>query len=170
MARSHRFPHPILSSPLRARSRPPVPRADGPASPWIDFQNHADARGGLVVAEGAALPFAVRRVYWLHHLPGTPRGGHAHWRLRQVMVPLAGAMTVHLIGPGGRSEHRLDDPSRGLLIGPMTWRVMDRIEPGTACMVMASAPYDAADYIRDRNAFDAALAALPDPAAEPCVA
>lgn len=159
-------PGPALSRPDAFPIRPapapgPVtlPRPPWTASPWIDFPSHGDRRGGLVVAEGAALPFEVRRVYWLHHLPGTPRGGHAHRRLWQVMVPLAGAMTVRLSGADGCVEHRLDDATRGLLIGPMTWRDMDEIEPGTACMVMASMPYDEADYIRDRPTFDAALAA-----------
>lgn len=129
------------------------------ASPWIAFQSLGDERGGLVVAEGAALPFDVRRIYWLHHLPGTPRGGHAHRRLWQVMVPLAGALTVRLSDVTGCRDYRLDDPSRGLLLGPMTWRSLIEIEPGTACMVMASAEYDAADYIRDPDVFRAALGA-----------
>jgi hypothetical protein len=35
----------------------------------------------------------------------------------------------------------------------MIWRYLDNFSSGSVCMVMASAPYDEADYIRDRQEY-----------------
>ena len=124
-----------------------------PLSPWIDLAPHGDSRGQLTVAEGLALPFEIKRLYWLHGFSGAPRGGHAHRTLWQVFVPLAGAVTLTLETARGARSYRLDNPARALLVGPMTWRDLTDFAPETVCLVMASAAYDEADYIRDHAAF-----------------
>lgn len=55
-----------------------------------------DARGLLAIAQlGAELPFVVRRVYWIHGTkPGVSRGFHAHKRLNQLFVCLAGSVKI----------------------------------------------------------------------------
>ena len=129
-----------------------------PSGTWIDLPTHGHGRGDLTVAEEAAgLPFRPARTYWLHGLGAHSRGAHAHRRLRQCMVVVAGALTLELEDVHGLREMRLDDPSRGVLIGPMTWRAMHDFAPGTVCLVMASRPYEPSDYIRDRAAFRAQL-------------
>ena len=114
-----------------------------------------DARGQLTVAElGGALPFAVRRAYWLHGTkPGVSRGFHAHKRLRQLCVCVAGSVRISLFD--GRKEESvvLASPTQGLLIGPGLWREMHDFSPDCVLMVFADAEYDEADYIRDRAEF-----------------
>lgn len=114
-----------------------------------------DARGQLTVAElGGALPFVVRRAYWLHGTkPGVSRGFHAHKRLRQLCVCVAGSVRVSLFD--GRKEESvvLASPTQGLLIGPGLWREMHDFSPDCVLMVFADAEYDEADYIRDRAEF-----------------
>ena len=41
----------------------------------------------------------------------------------------------------------------GLHIPPMIWAVQYRYSPDATLMVLASEPYDAADYIRDYDEF-----------------
>jgi hypothetical protein len=51
----------------------------------------------------------------------------------------------------------LDNPAQGLLIGPTIWREMSDFSPDCVLMVLADAPYDEADYIRDYGEFHAAV-------------
>jgi RimJ/RimL family protein N-acetyltransferase/dTDP-4-dehydrorhamnose 3,5-epimerase-like enzyme len=122
----------------------------------VDIPQRGDSRGGLSVAElGGALPFPVRRVYWIHGTqPGVSRGFHAHKELRQLCVCVAGSVRFNLFD--GRHEESvvLDSPSKGLLIGPGLWREMHDFSAGCVLMVFASAEYDEADYVRSRECFE----------------
>ena len=121
----------------------------------VDIPQRGDARGGLSVAElGGALPFAVRRVYWIHGTqPGVSRGFHAHKKLHQLCVCVAGSVRIVLFD--GRREESvvLDSSAKGLLIGPGLWREMHDFSPDCVLMVFADTEYDEADYIRDRDQF-----------------
>ena len=121
----------------------------------VDIPQRGDARGQLSVAElGGALPFVVRRVYWIHGpSPGVSRGFHAHKQLRQVCVCVAGSVRISLFD--GRREESvvLDSSAQGLFIGPGLWREMHDFSPDCVLMVFADAEYDEADYIRDRDQF-----------------
>ena len=114
-----------------------------------------DARGQLSVAElGGALPFVVRRIYWIHGTkPGVSRGFHAHKQLRQLCVCVAGSVRICLFD--GRTEESvvLDSSAQGLLIGPALWHEMHDFSPDCVLMVFADAEYDEADYIRSKEAF-----------------
>jgi dTDP-4-dehydrorhamnose 3,5-epimerase-like enzyme len=121
----------------------------------VDIPQRGDARGQLAVAElGGALPFPVRRVYWIHGTtPGVSRGFHAHKKLRQLCVCVAGSVRMSLFD--GRREESviLDYSSKGLLIGPGLWREMHDFSPDCVLMVFADAEYYETDYIRDRDQF-----------------
>ena len=121
----------------------------------VPIPQRGDARGQLSVAElGGALPFVVRRVYWIHGTqPGISRGFHAHKQLRQVCVCVAGSVRISLFD--GRREESviLDSSAQGLLIGPALWHEMHDFSPDCVLMVFADAEYDEADYIRDRDQF-----------------
>lgn len=122
---------------------------------WITFQPRGDERGVLVAIEsGRDVPFEIKRVYTLHGLkPDTIRGGHAHKRLCQVMVCLAGSCLVDLDDGQTVVTQPLDDSSKGLLLEPMIWHEMRAFSPGCVLMVLASDHYDEADYLRNRADF-----------------
>jgi len=121
----------------------------------VDIPQRGDARGGLSVAElGGALPFPVRRVYWIHGTtPGVSRGFHAHKKLRQLCVCVTGSVRMSLFDGGREESIVLDTFTKGLLIGPGLWREMHDFSPDCVLMVFANAEYDEADYIRDRQEF-----------------
>ncbi len=121
----------------------------------VDIPQRGDARGGLSVAElGGALPFVVRRVYWIHGTkPGVSRGFHAHRQLSQLCVCVAGSVRISLFDGNREETVVLDSSAQGLLIGPGLWREMHDFSPDCVLMVFADAEYDEADYIRDREAF-----------------
>ena len=121
----------------------------------VDIPQRGDARGGLSVAElGGALPFPVRRVYWIHGTkPGVSRGFHAHKELRQLCVCVAGSVRLSVFD-GQREESVVHNSSaQSLAIGPGLWHEMHDFSPDCVLMVFADAEYDEADYIRDREHF-----------------
>ena len=119
----------------------------------------SDPRGDLTFVEGERhVPFAIRRVYYLYNVPvDAERGGHAHFNLEQVIFALSGSFRVKVDDGTGVKEHWLRDPRKGLHISHLVWREMDCFSQGAVCMVLASQPYDEADYIRDHADFVAAL-------------
>jgi dTDP-4-dehydrorhamnose 3,5-epimerase-like enzyme len=121
----------------------------------VDIPQRGDARGLLSVVElGGALPFPVRRVYWIHGTtPGVSRGFHAHKKLRQLCVCVAGSLRMSLFDGHREESVVLDSNANGLLIGPGLWREMHDFSPDCVLMVFADAEYDEADYIRDRDQF-----------------
>jgi len=126
-----------------------------PLAELIPIPRHGDERGMLSVAElGGALPFAARRVYWIHGTrPGVSRGFHAHKKLRQLCVCVVGSVRISLFD-GRRDESViLNSPTQGLLIRPGLWHEMHDFTPDCILMVFADAEYDEADYIRDRAEF-----------------
>lgn len=111
--------------------------------------------GWLTVVQGQEdVPFAISRVYWIGGMPtGAERGAHAHKKIKQVLFCLAGHCDVKLDDGVSQEVVRLDDPSQGVLLGPGLWHEMFNFSPDCRLLVLADAPYDEDDYIRDYDSF-----------------
>lgn len=118
-----------------------------------------DPRGKLVPIEAEdSLPFEVRRTYYIYDIPSdTVRGGHAHRVCEEFIVAATGAFRVSLSDGSESKEVNLEDPSVGLYVPAMTWRVLDQFAAESVCLVFSSLPYDEADYYRDFDSFKSAL-------------
>jgi UDP-2-acetamido-3-amino-2,3-dideoxy-glucuronate N-acetyltransferase len=114
-----------------------------------------DLRGSLSAGQvGAQLPFDVMRYFLVYGVPTVEtRGEHAHHRCHQFLVAAHGS--VHVVADDGqeRQEFVLDRPDVGLYLPPMTWGIQYRYSPDAVLLVLASHPYDSADYIRDYGQF-----------------
>lgn len=121
----------------------------------IDLPRITDPRGNLTFAEAEGhVPFPVRRAYWVYDVPaGESRGGHAHKRLKQLVVALSGSFTVTLDNGRERKTVLLNHPWQGLLIETDTWRTLDDFSSGAVCLVLASEHYDESDYIYEYDEF-----------------
>lgn len=121
----------------------------------IKFNRLGDGAGWLVALEAEHnIPFAVRRVYYIFGTePGVRRGKHAHRKLRQVLVCIAGTCGILLDDGRSREDIRLTSNTEGLVLDPMVWHEMYDFSPGCVLMVLADDWYDEADYIRDYSAF-----------------
>lgn len=115
----------------------------------------SDERGSLAVAElGGALPFTAARAFMVYDPPGAiTRGGHAHRRCEQFLVAVAGSVAVTVDDGRERQEHLLDSPAVGLHIPAGIWSEQRYPGPASRLLVLASEPYDEADYIRNRDEF-----------------
>lgn len=123
----------------------------------LEFDVKGDERGKLIPLEALSeqVPFEIKRAYVIFDTtPDTVRGKHAHHALRQLLVCVSGACTVVCELPDGtRSEHRLDWPTKGLLVEGCVWREMKDFSKGAVLLVLASEHYDVLDYIRDYGEF-----------------
>lgn len=121
----------------------------------LDLPKIHDPRGNLTFIEGDRhVPFAIQRVYYLYDVPGgSDRGGHAHKTLQQFIIAMSGSFDVVLDDGKDRKRVHLSRSYNGLYVCPMIWRELDNFSSGSVCMVLASAPYDEGDYIRDYAQF-----------------
>jgi dTDP-4-dehydrorhamnose 3,5-epimerase-like enzyme len=113
-----------------------------------------DGRGALAALELSDVPFEPRRIFTVYDVPSeSTRGSHAHRKCHQFLVCLAGNL-VCLVDDGRcQDEVRLDGPTHGIHIPPMIWGTQWRYTRDAVLLVLASHPYDAADYIRDHAEF-----------------
>lgn len=114
-----------------------------------------DPRGNLTFIEGCNhIPFSISRVFYLYDVPTAEgRGAHAHRKLHQFLICLAGSFDVALDDGRETRMIHLNRPWLGLHVPPMIWASEVNFDPGSICVVLASLPYDEADYIRDYDAF-----------------
>lgn len=121
----------------------------------LDLPELGDERGSLVaIEELKTIPFQIKRVYYIY---GTQekvaRGFHAHKKLQQLAICIAGKCKMILDDGTQREEVWLDSPNKGLLIGNQIWREMHDFSQDCVLLVLASELYDEVDYIRDYQSF-----------------
>ena len=121
----------------------------------IQLPQIADPRGNLTAIEnGAPIPFAIERVFYLYDVPGgAMRGGHAHRALEQFVIAPSGSFEI-LVDDGHHQERFFLNRSYfGLYIPPMVWGELDNFSSGAVCLVLASRPYEEGDYYRSYEEF-----------------
>jgi hypothetical protein len=114
-----------------------------------------DERGSLVAIEGGEdIQFVINRVFFFYDVPGgAVRGRHAHRELREFIIAAHGSFTIVVDDGTIQSRHVLDHPSLGLYVPPMNWIELRDFTAGSVCLVLASLPYDEADYYHDYDEF-----------------
>ncbi|MGG4775526.1 sugar 3,4-ketoisomerase [Paenalcaligenes sp. Me52] len=121
----------------------------------IQFPMLGDARGSLVVLEAQKqIPFDIQRVYYIFGTQeGIARGFHAHKELLQVAVCVSGQCKMLLDNGNEKTVITMDSPTHGVLIDRMVWHEMHDFSSDCVLLVLASAHYDEADYIRNYDDF-----------------
>ena len=114
-----------------------------------------DLRGSLSFGEmNRQVPFDVKRYFLVYDVESEHiRGEHAHRRLHQFLVCVAGRCNVVTDDGANRHEFVLDAPTKGLHIPPMVWATQYKFSRDAILLVLASDYYDAAEYIRDYYEF-----------------
>ena len=93
-------------------------------------------------------------MYYLYDVPdGADRRENAHKALQQFVICMSGSFDL-LLDDGFESKRfHLNRSYYGVYVCLMMWRYLDNFSSGAVCMVLASEPYDEADYIRDKGEF-----------------
>lgn len=145
----------------RALDWTPSTVREGAGCRIIDLPRVADPRGNLTFIEsGREIPFEIARVIYLYDVPGgDTRGGHAHRELEQFVIAAAGSFDVVVDDGHETQRFSLNRSYYGLYVPPMVWRQMENFSSGSVSLVLASHPYDRADYYYDHDEFRAAARA-----------
>jgi hypothetical protein len=115
----------------------------------IDIPKINNTKGNIGVIENDTIPFDVKRVYYLFDVPsGAKRGGHAHKKLKQVLIAISGSFDVVLKNGKSKEIITLNRPDKGLLIENNIWRELENFSSGSVCLVLASEEFSENDYIR----------------------
>lgn len=114
-----------------------------------------DLRGTLSAGEfPTSLPFVPHRYFMVFDVPSKEvRGEHAHRRCHQFIVCARGSLTVVVDDGAASEEIVLDSPGLGLYLPPMVWAIQYKYSADALLLVLASDPYDPADYIRDYDEY-----------------
>ena len=121
---------------------------------WIDIEHNDDARGTLTALEDSALPFRIRRLFYMHRVPaGQERGAHAHRHTHQCVIAVAGRVSLDVADGANAATYVLDDPNRGLYLPAMIWVRLYGFDPGTVALVLCDRPYVPEHVIRDWNEY-----------------
>jgi mannose-6-phosphate isomerase-like protein (cupin superfamily) len=98
-----------------------------------------------------AIPFEIRRVFWITGADGQTRGGHRHHKTRQALVAMAGRVVVYMDDGKRQRDVVLERCNQCLLVEPDDWHTMT-FAPGAMLLVFASQLYDVKDYIDEKYA------------------
>jgi hypothetical protein len=108
----------------------------------------------VVEAQTDVVPFPIARVFYVYDVVGgAVRGGHAHKELEQFLVAAMGGFTVELWDGERRREVELNRAYWGLHVPPPIWTDLVNFTSGAVSVVIASHPFDEADYLRDHESF-----------------
>ncbi len=121
----------------------------------INFDIKGDERGSLVAIEGCKdIPFEIKRTYYVfgsdRHVI---RGKHAHKRLEQVIICVAGSCDFILDDGKSRETVCLNKPNIGLYTPINIWGEFTNFSSDCVVLVLASEKYDESEYIRDYDLF-----------------
>lgn len=122
----------------------------------LEFPQHGDARGHLVVVEGQKdIPFDIKRVFYIYGSdPDVVRGCHANRKSEFVLINVAGQSKVRARdGLGNEAVFSINRPHTGLYLPKMIWKDMYDFSPDSVLLVLSSEAYDPGEYIRDYDAF-----------------
>lgn len=122
----------------------------------INFKKIGNSNVGFLIAlEGnRQIPFDIKRIYYIHNVPKEiKRGFHAHKRLEQVLICVNGNVKIKADDGNEKKIIELNNPNKGLYIGPGVWHEMYDFTQNSVLLVLASDYYDESDYIRDYAEF-----------------
>lgn len=121
----------------------------------LNFADLGDERGKLVVVEGGqAIPFDIKRVFYIYESDSTVvRGQHANRESEFVLINVAGTSKVRITDGTEEFVVELNKPMMGVYIPKMIWKDMYDFSSDSVLLVLASTHYDGSEYIRDYNKY-----------------
>ena len=123
----------------------------GQSVPTIgSFPVFIDPRGSLGVTEFGQIPFVPQRIFWIFGVAeDETRANHGHRECEQLVFVQQGSIGALTINQHGvRAEWKLNT-GEWLNVPPRHWLQLKNFEAGTVLGVLASLPYDRAEYIDD---------------------
>ena len=97
----------------------------------------------------------IKRAFWIYDVPhGKQRGEHAHRTCEELLIPIQGSFTAHIITPDKEEMiFTMNNRSEALYIPPMTWCRFSNFTIDCVCLCLASENYFKEGYINDLSTF-----------------
>ena len=119
----------------------------------INIPTFEDKRGSISVMD-KELPFAIKRVFWLHHIKeGADRGSHALLEGSEIIISVHGKFIVDLDDSVNTKSIILDNPYMGLIIKPGIWFRTHSYENDGVSLILASEEYNRDRYTYNYDEF-----------------
>jgi dTDP-4-dehydrorhamnose 3,5-epimerase-like enzyme len=121
----------------------------------IEFKQNTDDRGSLIAIEsGNSINLKIQRVFYMYGMePGTIRGQHANKISTMCFIVIKGRCKI-LVDNGTENEtYTLENPAKGLICEPMTWKKMYDFSPDCILMALCDTNYNSGEYITDYGEF-----------------
>ena len=133
--------------------------------PVLRFPELGDENGKLVSLAGKqSIPFEIKRVFYIYQSdPDVVRGQHANRESEFVLINVWGTSKVRLTDGTEELIVELNEPQTGVYIPKMIWKDMYDFSPDSVLLVLASARYDEAEYIRDYQTYCALMKSASTP-------
>lgn len=122
----------------------------------LEFAEHGDEKGNLVVIEGEIdIPFSIKRAFYIYGSDhDIIRGRHANKKSEFVLINVAGTSKVKIKdGKGNEIIYSLNRPKTGLYIPPLVWKEMYDFSKDSVLLCLANEHYDSHEYIRDYDQY-----------------
>jgi len=114
----------------------------------IDLKTFTDSRGNLTVIEDA-LPFTIKRIFYIYGVDGSRRGGHRHHKTIQAAICIKGRCRIRNNDGSTKETFLLRKPSQCLILEQNDWHEMFDFSKNAILMVLASEKFMESDYIFD---------------------
>lgn len=93
------------------------------------------------------IPFDIKRIFYIYGVDKEKRGGHRHKTTVQAAICIQGSCEIYNNNGEKEETFILDAPSKCLILEREDWHTMSNFSEDAILMVLASAYYDANDYI-----------------------
>lgn len=115
----------------------------------------SDERGELgILQTGSDIPFTVKRVYFIRNVPAQiARGFHAHKKLQQLLICIAGTVDILLESGDEQRCFNLAPTSSAIYLNGLVWREMRNFSEDAILLVLCDREFSEDDYIRDYALF-----------------
>lgn len=112
----------------------------------LPIQTIADSRGVLTVLD-QVVPFKIERLFYIYNVDDSERGGHRHIETYQAAICIQGSCIISNHDGEKLEVFELNSPDKCLILEPKDWHIMHHFSPDAILLVLASTPYNPADYI-----------------------
>lgn len=122
----------------------------------LEFPQHGDERGHLVIVEGKQdIPFEIKRIFYIYGSDSeVVRGQHANRKSEFVLINVAGQSKVQVKdGKGNEAIFSLNRPHTGIYLPSMMWKDMYDFSSDSVLLCLSSEHYDPEEYIRSYDEF-----------------
>ena len=122
----------------------------------LEFPQHGDERGHLVIVEGGHdIPFEIKRIFYIYGSDReVVRGQHANRKTEFVLINVSGQSKVKVRdGKGNEAIFALNRPHTGIYLPRMVWKDMYDFSEDSVLLCLASEHYDPEEYIRNYEDF-----------------